>query len=205
MPAVEAVLFDLGGVLFHFDRGRRLAHLAAATGLSEQMLQAAMWDSGFDADCDRGLYDVPTAHREACALMGREITTAVLVEAMASAFSPNRAVLALVERLRPEVGLALLTNNGPLVKQGLLEAYGDTLERFGEMLFFSADLGLAKPDPRAFLQVAGQLGIKPVRILLVDDSDRHLVAAQGLGFCTHHYSDAEALGGVLDSLRLLKP
>lgn len=203
MPAIEAVLFDLGGVLFHFDHARRLAVMASKTGLTPEALQVALWDSGFDADCDRGGYDAPGAHREACALMGREMTLPELSQAVASAFSPDRAVLGLVARLRPDLGLAVLTNNGPLVKEGLLQAHGDVLGRFGSRLFFSADLGLAKPDRRAFELVAARLSVRPEAILFVDDSAKHLVAAQGLGFCTHHYSDAEALGAVLESLGLL--
>ena len=204
MPAIEAVLFDLGGVLFHFDHRRRLAALAAATGQLEEVLQSALWDSGFDSDCDRGHYDAAAARRKACDLIGRDMADRDIDAAMTSAFSPNLPVLELVDRLRPEVRIAVLTNNGPLVKQGLLEAHGEVLEGFGERLFFSADLGFAKPHRRAFETAAAWLGAEPGSVLFVDDSVQHIEAARELGFRVHHYREADTLGALLRTLRLLR-
>jgi len=85
----------------------------------------------------------------------------------------------------------------------LIEAHGDVLERFGERLFFSADLGFAKPHRRAFETAAAWLGAKPESILFVDDSAQHTAAAQELGFRVHHYREAGILGALLRTLRLL--
>ncbi|MFC3493684.1 HAD-IA family hydrolase [Glycomyces rhizosphaerae] len=53
----------------------------------------------------------------------------------------------------------------------------------------SCDLGLAKPEPEAFLLASRAAGADPARCLFVDDTRVNAEAAQALGFQTHLYRD----------------
>lgn len=49
MPDISLILFDLNGVLYRYDRDRRIAALSATTGVPPDAIAAAIWDSGFEA------------------------------------------------------------------------------------------------------------------------------------------------------------
>ena len=48
MIAISAILFDLNGMLYGYDRDARIACLATVTGRSPDAVKAAIWDSGFE-------------------------------------------------------------------------------------------------------------------------------------------------------------
>lgn len=47
--------------------------------------------------------------------------------------------------------------------------------------FASCDLGLAKPDPEIYLQVAKRLGVAPDKCIMIDDLERNLEGASKIG------------------------
>jgi len=57
MAAILAILFDLNGVLYRYDRDARIACLAKITGRSPDAVKAAIWDSGFEDSGDAGAMD----------------------------------------------------------------------------------------------------------------------------------------------------
>jgi len=55
----------------------------------------------------------------------------------------------------------------------------------------SAELGLAKPDPRIYQMTLSQLGSPPERALFIDDMARNIEAARKLGMQTLHFREPE--------------
>ena len=53
---ISVLLFDAGGVVFRFQPERRLHALMTATGLEPEVIHERLWESGFSADCDRGMH-----------------------------------------------------------------------------------------------------------------------------------------------------
>src|SRR5262249_10169083 len=52
---IEAVVFDMDGVLCHYRIERRLALLASWSGQSPDTIHAAIWHSGFEDEAERGV------------------------------------------------------------------------------------------------------------------------------------------------------
>ena len=52
--AITLVLFDMEGVLSHYDRAARVAHLSAVSGQSADAVRHAIWGSGLEARADAG-------------------------------------------------------------------------------------------------------------------------------------------------------
>ena len=48
------VLFDMEGVLSHYDRSARVDHLSAVSGQPPETVRHAIWGSGLEARADAG-------------------------------------------------------------------------------------------------------------------------------------------------------
>jgi putative hydrolase of the HAD superfamily len=201
--AVNAVLFDLGGVLFRYEPERRWQTLASLTGLTPDQVAGRLSRSGFSSACDAGRLRGAAAHLEALRLLGTRMSLDRFVAAWVDAFTPDRDVLALAAAAKQHAAVAILTNNSDLVRRGLETRFADALASFMPRIF-SCDLGLTKPDPRVFDRAAALLGDAPERILLVDDSAANTAAAASLGFQVHHHKQATALQAHLSSAGLLR-
>jgi putative hydrolase of the HAD superfamily len=57
MTKISTVLFDLDNVLCRYDRNAHIAHIAQKAGVAPEEVNDAIWQSGFDADADAGLFD----------------------------------------------------------------------------------------------------------------------------------------------------
>ena len=62
-----------------------------------------------------------------------------------------------------------------------------------DYLGYSFQSGICKPDPRAFISVASALQCQPHECLFIDDMSKNIMAAEALGFHTHHFSSSEKL------------
>lgn len=109
----------------------------------------------------------------------------------------NEDVLSLVERVR-ERGLACYVAS---TQESHRAAYLEDVLGFRHLfdgLFFSCRAGTSKPDPTFFEHVAGQLGIAPPELLLVDDHDPNVEGARASGWQAELYrwgDDMRALLG----------
>lgn len=95
----------------------------------------------------------------------------------------------LVRRLSSEYPLYALSNNNPLLWRGT-QRVCSVLGCF-EHVFLSHEIGLLKPDPRAFFRVLEQIDCKPAEVVLIDDNPKCIEAAAELGMATVLFSDAE--------------
>jgi putative hydrolase of the HAD superfamily len=74
------------------------------------------------------------------------------------------------------------------------------MARFFERIFVSAEMGLIKPDPQIFLEVAAELGITPGEMVFIDNKQENVAGAESLGIVGHHFIAAPALRTFLESL-----
>ncbi|WP_165400094.1 HAD-IA family hydrolase [Motilibacter rhizosphaerae] len=67
-------------------------------------------------------------------------------------------------------------------------------------LTFSADLGIAKPRPEAYLAAARALGAEPAAVVFVDDRAENVAAADAVGMTGVHHTDVAETLALLDRL-----
>lgn len=190
------LILDLGGVVCRFSAARRLAALAAGSGLSAQEVHQRLFASGFDEECDRGRYDLDGQCQGIRARLGVAWDQQRLAALWAQAFEPDGDVLGVVDRVRPTAGTALLTNNGPLVHAVVRDLLPDVAARF-DQLCFSYQAGATKPDARAFLSTLERLGLAPEQCVFVDDSERNVAGARAVGIDAFPFVSAPALDAAL--------
>ncbi len=204
MARPQAVLFDLGGVLFRYDPQTRWQAFAGQTELPPDEVRRRLSSSGYSMACDQGRFRGNRAYREGIRALGCRMSMERFVQLWVSAFRPDEAVLDLARQVQADDGpaIALFTNNSDLVRDGLEAFWPAVLAPFMPRIF-SADLGLTKPDPRAYQQVADLLGASPEQVLVVDDAPVNTATAASLGFDVIDYVNPHELASELRGRALL--
>ena len=96
---------------------------------------------------------------------------------------PAKGIEALVDAVDPRLKKAVFSNTNASHAAVFEQRYGPLLARF-DRVFLSNELGLRKPEARAFERVANELGVAPQRILFLDDNEANLTGARGVGMRT---------------------
>jgi FMN phosphatase YigB (HAD superfamily) len=138
------LLVDVGGVVCRFDAARRLAVLAGLSGQPIAEVRTRLFESGFDAACDRGEYPLADQCAGICERLGVQASPLRLAEWWAAAFTPDQSVVEVLVQARSAAHLVTLTNNGPLVHLMLRQVLPQVSSVFDE-LRFSYQVGATKP------------------------------------------------------------
>jgi putative hydrolase of the HAD superfamily len=77
-------------------------------------------------------------------------------------------------------------SNADRTLRARFEAADGLLSLFDDFVC-SADVGMAKPDPRIFALSAQRLGLPPEECVFVDDMDRNIAAARAAGMHGVHF------------------
>jgi 2-haloacid dehalogenase len=203
-PHIDAVVFDLGGVLLDWDPRNLYRKLFTDDERMEFFLREVCTPEWHDAH-DRG---APTL--ASCAeLAGRYPEWSNLIGAWAErgeemVAGPIAASVDVLHDLKMS-GLPCyaLTNMEA-------ETYPLRLQRFDFLGWFAGTVvsgceGIAKPDPEIFLRLLDRFGLTASRTLMIDDRPENLAQAEQLGLLTLHFRGSDQLRDRLESLRLLRP
>ena len=186
MGAIEAVVFDMGGVVL----GSPLAAIARyerEAGLPDNAVNRAVvaaGEAGAWARLERGELTAESfcdPFEADCRGAGLAVDARRLMAMVAEATAPRPRMLQAVRRLR-ERGLktAALTNNW--VREG--ERVAAPLREHFDVFVESSVVGLRKPDPRIYELVCRELRVAPPRAAFLDDIGRNLKPARALGMTT---------------------
>ncbi len=210
MRTIEAVVFDLGGVVLESPLAA-IARFEREHGLPPDAINravAAAGDQGTWARLERGELTAQTfcdPFQADCLALGVAVDAAALMRAIAEAATPRPRMLEAIGRIRRSGRrVGALTNNwldGP-------RRVGDGLREHFDVFIESAAVGVRKPDPRIYAMALAALGVPPERTAFLDDIGRNLKPARALGMTTIKVDDPEqALHdlGTLLGLDLLGP
>ena len=199
----KAVVFDMDDVLCHYHFGRRLACLSEMTGVAPETIKKVIWKQGFDEDADSGLYTAEEYLRGFCERLGATLSKEQWLEARAISMEPDEQVLNMARQVKQRAILALLSNNGPLLKESIDAVFPELVEIFGKRVYFSYEFAAAKPDPRVFVRLLERLQVEPRETLFIDDTETYIKGAAMAGLRTHHFRSASELRPVLNAYSLL--
>jgi len=106
-----------------------------------------------------------------------------------------------LDRLREEgMKIFLCTNQEHLRADYLLSERG--LKRHIDGIFYSAAMGLKKPDVAFFKDSANRSGFAPDEIVLIDDSPANVSAAKQAGWNGIHWTGERSLADELAGMRI---
>ena len=204
MSAPALVLFDLDGVLAHYDHAPRLRVLAERTGGSESAIARALFESGLEQEADLGLHDAQGHADELARRLGSPVSPADLIAARAAAMTANASVLALAKQVARKAQVAILTNNNLLLRDNLPAICPPLFPLFEQRVFCSAQFRLGKPDPKVFLLCLEMLDTPPADCFFIDDKPENPEGARAAGLSAHHYLNDTLLRAELFQRGLLE-
>jgi putative hydrolase of the HAD superfamily len=193
------VLLDYGEVLSMPQSATDRATLLEVAGVDGERFWPAYW-AGRDA-LDHGRLsarDYWLGIARACdAEWDEGRLQALWVADLRSWVSVDQGTLDIVAELHDAgTRLAVLSNAG--VDFSLLRA--SPLAALVERIFLSAELGLLKPDPAIYLEVARELGIAPAEIVFVDNKASNVAGAESVGMTGLVFTTAADLRAALEAL-----
>lgn len=192
-PTIGVVLFDMEGVLSHYDREARAVRLAALTGTTPDAVREAIRGSGLEARADAGELAPDVYLRALGELLGCDMSRETWLAARHASITPNEAAIALAGRTAQRCRIAVLTNNCRLVTDSLDFLNPPVARLFGERVYASASFGAVKPAAQAYLGCLAQLGAAPHETLFVDDGEANVQGALDAGLHACRFVDVETL------------
>jgi putative hydrolase of the HAD superfamily len=127
------------------------------------------------------------------AAIGYPLTLAEWVEAKAASLTPDDGVLDLARRVASTRRVAVLTNNGFLVRDQIDALFPALRPIFGDGFHVSAEFGARKPEAQAFLGCLAALEVAPGETLFIDDSAANVAGAERAGLQAHHFRGRTSL------------
>lgn len=197
MSSIRAVLFDLDGVIRHFDPNN-VASIERTHELEPGSIEAAAFASRHLEQVTNGRI----SRREWVERIGVELGNPAAAEEWGrQPFTPDAEILGLVDELRANgIRTAILTNGTDTIPA---EVAAMGIDSHFEAVFNSAEIGWTKPDVRAFQHVLDAIQLAPQEVFFTDDSVGKLAGAETLGMPTHHFRGAGGLRKALLAARAL--
>jgi len=188
-PHIDAVLFDYGLVLSAAPDPAAWARMRAITGLEEDALHAGYW--AHRHEYDRGTLTGPAYWHAVAAQAGIALDAgqlAALLEADTDLWtSLNLPMVEWAARLQAAgIRTGILSNIGDSMAEGIVAKF-PWLSGFYHCTWSHALL-LAKPEPAIYIKTAEALKTAPANILFIDDREKNISAAAGVGMQTIRYA-----------------
>ena len=197
---VEAVLFDLGGVLIEIDFQRALSHWAKCGGAPLEDLRARF---GFDATHDRYQRGEIAARDWFATLrtsLGIDIPDAEFEAGWGSIFVREvPGIRDLLASIGGRLPMYVFSNTNLEHHRIFAPRFADLLRPFRKV-FVSNELGKSKPAPEAFHAVAQAMDVAPENILFFDDSRENVAGALAIGMQAVHVASVADVERALASL-----
>ena len=197
----KTVIFDLGGVLLHWQPAQILQQVvpelapdeAAARALSARLFQGFVPGSPW-ADFDLGRVDEPTlALRLAAVLADDYAATPAQMRRVIDAVPPHLAALpdsvALLLRVKARGHRLFYLSNMPAPYAAQLQAAHPFLAEFEDGIY-SAHVGLIKPAPGIFALASARFELVAAQTIFIDDHAGNVTAARRHGWQALHFQSA---------------
>ncbi|HEY3320992.1 MAG TPA: HAD family phosphatase [Planctomycetota bacterium] len=182
--AIEAVIFDLGGVLIDFDFEIAISLAANSAGISSSEVRQRLFTAPVFEAFERGEISPPAFHAELQTMLGCQIPYADFCTAWNGIFTDEiEGNLKLLRELRARgVKIGILSNTNALHFEYLRERMQVLREL--DHVYASHEIGARKPEPEAFRRVLARMSVAPEKALFIDDYDQNVMAAQSVGMKT---------------------
>jgi len=187
---IKTVIFDLGGVLVRTVDPRPRQQLAQKLGLTYDQLNNLVYGSNTAGLATTG--KITAAEHKKAVLETLNLPADSFSEFGNQFWGGDRLdseLTTFIKGLQGDYTTALLSNAWDDLRPLLVNLW--KIEGIFDHIFISAELGLAKPDPRIYHHVIEELNQDPAKLVFVDDFIENVLAAQQTGLNVVHFRDQE--------------
>lgn len=200
--AIRAIVFDIGGVL----------EITPDTGVTQKwetflgleagdlnMRMANVWRDGSlgkwsEEQVQQSLREVFGMNQEQVEAFWHEMWEEYLG-------TLNVLLAAYFSSLRPRYRTALLSNSFVGARSREQERYH--FDEMTDLIIYSHEVGIAKPDRRIFELTCEQLAVQPEETIFLDDVEQHVMAARSVGIHAILFQNTEqAIAQITEALAL---
>jgi HAD superfamily hydrolase (TIGR01509 family) len=181
---VDALLFDLGGVVIDIDFERAFAYWASCAGCEAALVRGRFTHDEPYRRHEIGKIGIEQYFASLKGALGLELTYTQLLEGWNAIFIGEvPGVADLLARAARRLPLYAFTNTNPTHAAYWSAKFPEAVKHF-KKIFISSSIGLRKPDADAFAFVVEQIGAPANRILFFDDSEHNIEGARASGLQT---------------------
>ena len=206
MP-IQAILFDLGGVILDLEPARTQQALAALGGRDFAAVWSPATQAPFFEAYETGHLSTPAfraqlrAHLHIPSMPGQATDAALDAAWNAMLVGIQSPTVVSLAQLRKTLPIFLLSNTNDLhvahIEAAILPAHNIvSLSALFEGVYLSQDIGWRKPQPQAFAHAVHHIGLPASSILFVDDLPDNVEGAQRVGLRGHHHHPGSALAAM---------
>lgn len=200
VPSVDALIFDLGGVVVEIDFGRVFAAWSSHSGVAIATIASRFRT---DTACaayaahEKSAIEAPAFFQLLRVSLELELSDEQFLAGWNEIFVQEMPDMhALLRQAGALFPLYLFSNTNMVHKQYFMRQYREVLSPF-RALFLSSDIGMRKPEPEAFHAVAAQIGVRPERLAFFDDLPENVAGARAAGLQAFHVRSAEDIVAAL--------
>jgi putative hydrolase of the HAD superfamily len=200
-PVVEAVVFDLGGVLLEVGFETVFASWAADAGTTAAFIRERFhFDAAYEQH-ERGEINAS----QYFAALRRSLNLDLTEEQFRSGWNQCvrgeiPGVAALVSAFGDRLPIYVFSNTNAAHYTDWGPRYQHLMRPF-RRLFMSHEMGMRKPEARAFEFIASEIGVDLPKILFFDDTTENVTGARAVGMLAVHVRDIEDIRSTLAGLR----
>ncbi|HJY75283.1 MAG TPA: HAD family phosphatase [Burkholderiales bacterium] len=198
---VDAIVFDMGGVLVDIDLRRAFAAWGDAAGMPADAIAARF---AVDEACcahergeldDRGYF----THLRRSLGLPQLSEEQMLAGWNAIIGEPIPGIQALVQRLASRLPLYVFSNTNPAHVAHFAPRLRPLLAHF-RRTFVSCELGRRKPEAEAFARLSELIGLPPERLAFFDDFEPNVTGARRAGLQAHHVTRPDQIAAISEAL-----
>lgn len=188
------IYFDLGNVIFFFDRDRSFAQMAAVSGADVATVRDVVMEGGLQKAIERGDIDWLGFHAEFSRRTGTRPEPAALARAASDMFWLNTALLPIIAGCRRAgVPMGILSNTCDPHWDFLVSSGYAILPGAFREIVLSHEQRSAKPDRGIYDVATARAGVAPERIFFCDDLAPHIDTARSVGWDAELFVSAHEL------------
>ena len=198
---LEAVVFDLGGVLIDIDLGRAFAAWGAAAGVPAATIAARFTVDEACCAHERGEIDDSAYFAHLRRLLRLELPDEALRAGWNGIIGePLPGIEEVVRELAAQRPLYVFSNTNPAHIAHFTPRLR-TLFRHFRHVYTSCEIGRRKPEPEAFARLASLIGAPPARLAFFDDVEENVAGARRAGLEAYRVRSAAEIRTISASLR----
>ena len=199
LKGIEAIVFDLGGVIIDLDFQRSFDQFARLSGKSQEAIRKGIFESGVLHSYEKGHYtdaefltEVEKIFHLTC---GHPAIEQAFLELL---LGIPAARIELIRNLSKDYRVFVLSNTSAIhykeVNAILKRDTGHAhLDQLFEKVFLSFELGMLKPHRQIYEAVLDQASLRPEHTLFLDDNHDNLLGASAIGIQTALVSKEQSI------------